>query len=304
MAGNKANQSKRLTMKKKVLLTGASGLLGSEIVDCLEIDNYELIKLRQTPASGYLSLDIADPAQIAHLEAVPFDYIVHTAANKDPDSCQKDPEGARKINVDGTAALARVAGKKRIPMLFISTDYVFDGTRPPYREEDRTNPLNVYGQTKCDGENAVLSECPQGMVLRVPFLFGGRELTKSTVITSAIAAARSSETVEVEAELIRCPTATYDVARAVKAAIEHDLSGIYHYSGHEAMNRYQIYCAIANLLGLPVTSLKPRTLGKVIAPRPHNARLCIDKWLGLGLPAPEAFPAALQRALKNLQLLA
>jgi len=303
MAGKKANQSKRLKMKKKILLTGASGLLGSEITDYLESDNYELIKLRQTPAPGYLSLDLADPAQIAHLEAVPFDYIVHTAANKDPDSCQKDPEGARKINVDGTAALARVAGKKRIPILFISTDYVFDGTRPPYRETDRTNPLNIYGQTKCDGEKAVFAECPQGVVLRVPFMFGGRELSKSAVITSAIAAARSGEAVEVEAELIRCPTATYDVARAVKAAVEHDLRGIYHFSGREAMNRYQIYCAIANALGLPVNAMKPRTLGKVIAPRPHNAQLCIDKWLNLGLPAPEAFPDALQRALKNLQLL-
>jgi dTDP-4-dehydrorhamnose reductase len=122
---------------------------------------------------------------------------------------------AEKINVAATRRLAEAASAKGAWMLYISTDYVFDGKNPPYSEGDIPCPVNCYGRTKLEGENATISTCRESAVLRIPFLYGWRAgLEKSALLTSTLKALDSKSEVEMDDTVVRYPTYTADVAKA------------------------------------------------------------------------------------------
>lgn len=157
----------------KILLTGAAGLLGCDTAKCLQHAGYDLLKVRQHESPDFLALDLMEPESFSFLEKMAWDAIVHTAAWKEPDRCEQDPDSAFRMNSEATRRLAQLCAERNGWMLFISTDYVFNGKNPPYSEDSIPDPLNVYGQSKLAGEKAVLELLPEtGAVLRVPFLFG------------------------------------------------------------------------------------------------------------------------------------
>ncbi|KAG2353513.1 hypothetical protein BDR07DRAFT_1195953, partial [Suillus spraguei] len=159
--------------------SGASGVLGTAVYKAFEkVLQYEVVGLKnKSTASHLVQLDLTDKEATKHkLEQIKPDWVIHCAAERRPDVAEKDQVGTQLLNVGVPGYLAELARTINFTLVYISTDYVFDGRSPPpggYIPESPTNPLQIYGQTKRDGENAVLQARQQGaraVVLRVPVL--------------------------------------------------------------------------------------------------------------------------------------
>src|SRR4030042_1008411 len=209
------------TIKKekrtKILVTGSSGMLGADV--CGELSGeYDVVGLDiNEPASGVsqptVLCDITDRQKtIESIDDVKPDLIVHAAACTDVDGCEMDPRRAERINKDGTENIAAAASKLDIPLLYISTDFVFDGKkRQAYKEEDPANPINVYGRTKLEGEKAV-SPLKRHMILRTSWMYGGNGKNFVDTITTM---AKAKNELKVVNDQVGSPTYTKDLAKAI-----------------------------------------------------------------------------------------
>lgn len=227
--------------------------------------------------------DLRDGAAFrAVLRAHTPDAVVHCAAYREPDFCEDQPEEAARLNVAPVATLA-VALPPEARLILISTDYVFDGTRPPYRETDDRHPLSVYGRTKAAAEDLALAR-PGSLVVRIPVLVGaGPTLETSGYIGQLVAAVRGRTPQQQDHVLVRVPTWIEDVADAVSFLLARRTEGIVHVSGPRAATRYASALEVAQILGLPHDHLVP-SLALVArrAPRPLNSMLGTDRLRGLG----------------------
>lgn len=134
--------------------------------------------------------------------------VIHCAAERFPDKCASDPEGVKRLNVEASRKLASECNSRNILLIYISTDYVFDGKpeAAPYEADSPVNPPNFYGETKYAGEQAVLSAGKQSVVLRVPVLYGEVEKNKESAVNVLMDAVWSKETIEMDHWSIRYPT--------------------------------------------------------------------------------------------------
>lgn len=205
----------------RILLTGATGLLGRALHRELA-QGHEVFPIGfRRGGPGFLRLDLTDARETERvLEEVRPDFIVHAAAERKPDMSEKDPEGTMRLNVEATRRLAAWAGRNEAALLYFSSDYLFDGTRPPYRPSDAPNPLNFYGKSKWEGEKAALAACPRALSLRVPLLYGPVEDLAESPVTVIVANLLKNPETEMEDWATRYPTYTPDVARAAKALVD------------------------------------------------------------------------------------
>ena len=174
-------------MNKRVLITGASGLLGRAIVkEFTQSENgWEVLGLAYSRAKGALrKVDLKSKDEVdSVVEEFKPSIVIHSAAERRPDVVEKKEEETKMLNVDATRTIAEASAKANAFFLYISTDYVFDGTNPPYKPTDKPNPLNKYGQSKLDGENVTLEFLPRSGVLRVPILYGPVEHIHESAVT-------------------------------------------------------------------------------------------------------------------------
>ena len=224
-----------------LLVTGANGQLGQCLADQLKA---------QCIAHTLLSRQDADINDTVVLEKIVADKgvtaIINAAAYTAVDKAESEPELAKRINEDGPAALAKLCSRFEIPLLHVSTDYVFDGnSQTPYVETDQTNPSGVYGHTKLNGEIAVQRHCPKHIILRTAWVFSeyGNNFMKTM-----LRLAKERDTLGVVADQFGCPTYAGDIAKALISiaqqihAAEQDKSaaqahyGVYHYAGNEAVS--------------------------------------------------------------------
>jgi S-adenosylmethionine synthetase len=222
-----------------------------------------------------------DPAAIAStLDTIRPDAVVHCAANRFPDSCTANPAAARNLNVEASRALASAAAARSLFLIYISTDYVFSG-RPgeaPYRADATPDPPNVYGRTKLEGERAVLAAAPSNsVVLRVPVLYGACDEPSESAVNvlmlqlwsaqklSPSAADGDDKKIQVDDYARRFPTNTADVGRVCRDVADYYLSTenagrnlprVLQFSGEEAMTKWQIVNAFAEITGLPVENME------------------------------------------------
>ena len=216
-----------------VLVLGSSGQLAQHLRGVLEGAVYW----------GRAERSLEDPAALeeAVLEAAPS-VIVNAAAYTAVDKAEDEPAQAWRINAEGAAAAARAAAKLAIPMVYVSTDYVFDGASDTaYREDDATRPINVYGRTKLAGELAVSSLCPRHWILRTSWVFSEFE---GNFVTTMLSLANERERLQVVADQRGRPTYAGDVARAIAALVAGNGRqivpwGIHHLSGGDAVTWYQ-----------------------------------------------------------------
>ncbi|OZJ05359.1 hypothetical protein BZG36_01532 [Bifiguratus adelaidae] len=244
------------TTTMKVLVTGASGLLGRAVVRELTHSNIEVIGTAFSRANDELiKLDLRDKdAVAAALEQWKPDAIVHCAAERRPDVAAKDEQGTRELNVECPKVLAELCNAKSIHLLYISTDYVFDGTSPPYDVTDVPNPLNFYGETKLQGEEQVRSHDPAAAILRLPILYGNTEYNaESAVNVLRDAVMDSSKQVDMDHFATRYPTNVEDCARVIKDLIVRKERGTFHFSAEEPYTKYQM-CGKYPLQGIRVCS--------------------------------------------------
>ena len=232
-----------------LLVTGAGGQLGQCLADQLKVQGitHTLLSRQDADINDTVVLEkiIADKGVTA---------IINAAAYTAVDKAESEPELAKHINEDGPAALAKLCSRFDIPLLHVSTDYVFDGNQQtPYVETDQTGPTGVYGQTKLDGELAVQRHCPKHIILRTAWVFSeyGNNFMKTM-----LRLAKERDTLGVVADQVGCPTYAGDIAKALISivqqihAAEQDKSGaqdhygVYHYAGNEAVSWHEFAMAI------------------------------------------------------------
>ena len=253
----------------RILVTGASGFLGRQVAATLA-EQYPVTRQGYRHTEGVEVCDLRDPDAVAGLlAAVAPDWIVHCAAYREPDFCELNEAEARRLNVDATRHL--LAG---LPpggrMLFVSSDYVFDGTRPPYQPGDAVCPVNAYGRHKAESEALVLAR-PGHLVVRIPVLVGPDLAGVRGFLTQMIDDVRSGKPATVDNVLVRCPTHIEDVAAAIRFLLGHGRSGIWHCSAPFAGTRYALTLEVARVLGRDASHLQP---SDGVIPRP--ARRPVD----------------------------
>ena len=208
-----------MSTKIRVAVTGASGLLGRPLMKSLTSDSrFEAHGAAFSRAAGGLDrVDLTSTAAIERwLDRVRPDVVVHLAAERRPDVYAADPASADRLNIGATETLAGICAAREVNLLFLSTDYVFDGTSPPYGEEDEPNPLNDYGRSKLAGERAVAAASARHRILRVPILHGPSDsLDESAVTVVARGFLEGDGPVLLDDRQIRYPTFTPDIARAI-----------------------------------------------------------------------------------------
>ena len=233
---------------KKVLVTGAKGMLGQDICPLLEQRNYLVIKT---------DVDNMDITKLENIKDI-FnkerpDIVIHCAAYTNVDKAEEDIETARLINATGTENLAKVCKDFNAEMVYVSTDYVFDGhgTRP-YLPTDKPEPLNNYGLTKLEGEEAVKNNLEKYYICRTSWLYGHHG---KNFVETMLSLANKPELKVVDDQL-GCPTWTVELANAIINIIENKTYGIYHTCGSNSTSWYGFAKEIFELSGLQV-NLKP-----------------------------------------------
>lgn len=228
--------------------------------------------------------DVTDERVGAFFASVRPDVIVHAAALTDVDQCERDPAAAFRVNGDGTLRVVREAARIGARLVYISTDYVFDGTkRSPYWEEDATAPLNVYGRSKLAGEQRVI-EAATGLIVRTSWVYGeGR----ANFVTNVLEWARSQSELRLVNDKAGSPTSANDLARAVGHLIAVGAAGVYHVSGRGGCTWVEYGREILRLSGLE-RSIIPISFAELGRPadRPAYTVLSTEKLARTGFTMP------------------
>jgi dTDP-4-dehydrorhamnose reductase len=220
----------------RILVTGALGMLGHDVLRAGERGGHELV-----PAD-LPELDITDEQMVERLlarlldEQGGLDAVVNCAAWTDVDGAESKQEQARAVNAVGAGVLARAAARAGLPLLHLSTDYVFDGTAPldgegrprPYVESDPTGPRSVYGSTKLEGEREVLAASPRHTVVRTAWLYG---VDGKNFVETMLRLAAEREAVQVVTDQVGSPTWSGHLAPAILGLLERDVRGRVHMTG-------------------------------------------------------------------------
>ncbi|TDF97559.1 dTDP-4-dehydrorhamnose reductase [Paenibacillus piri] len=214
-----------------ILITGAGGQLGCDLIRVLDGRHRLTAKMRD-------ELDVADESAVreAVLESRP-DAIIHAAAYTEVDAAESRPEEAYSVNSNGSRHIALAAQAVGAKLVYISTDYVFDGAKgASYQEHDRTNPLGVYGHSKLHGEKFVQLICDRYYIVRTSWLYGKYG---SNFVSKVLALADRRNELSMVDDQLGSPTYTYDLAQFIGQLLESEHYGIYHASNRGCCSRYE-----------------------------------------------------------------
>lgn len=261
-------------------MTGSSGLLGRSLVSTLE-GEYEVVGLDMHESIGRdgVKVDITQKQEIMEsIAAIAPNVVVHAAAETNVDRCETERDHAKMVNVTGTANVAEICAKIRAKLIFISTDYVFDGVEGNYAESDEPNPVNFYGLTKLEAERAVAKISPKSLLMRTSVLFGWHP-HRLNFATWVLKGLREHQTTRVVTDHVNSPTLNVNLAEAIKMAIEHDSEGILHVAGSERISRFDFAVRIAEAFDLDGSLLVPVKMEDLgwVAKRPRDSSLRVQK---------------------------
>src|SRR5437867_1247984 len=224
----------------RILLTGANGQLGYELQRALSGED---LILADQP-----DYELTDPKLGDKIASTRPNIVIHTAGYTDVDGCERDPDTAFEVNAKGTRRVAEGAAKANARLIYISTDYVFDGKKTePYTERDPVNPLNVYGRSKLAGEEEAVKGCRRTLVLRTSWLYGvhGKNFVKTIL---SLAGTRPE--IRVVEDQRGSPTYARHLAQVIAGLIRSDLTGVIHAGGEGECSRYEFAKAILQEAGL------------------------------------------------------
>ena len=296
-------------------VTGAGGGLGSvlmrELVRASRPSCGMVSPHGPAPFSGQVwSADLSDPRTFRErLLASTPKVIVHLAAVSEPSAAYRDPEYARKLNVESTSVLLACAEKLGARFLFASTDLVFDGEEAPYDEDAPPEPLSIYGRTKLEAECHVLTY-RRGVVVRFPLMYGLPEVVrKPSFFETLLDRLRARQEVKLFSDEYRTPLWLDDAARACVRVADSELRGVVHVGGPERLSRYEIGERIAAAVGAPASLLLAVSNrdSNIVGPemRPRDVSLNSSRYHALFAAAPgramhEALPALLAQKPNRL----
>ncbi len=264
-------------MSRKILVTGARGQLGTDLVQLLS-GNYDVTGV------DIDKVDIRDDSRVSHLlQSVRPDIVLHAAAFTDVDACETDRDAAHAVNVDGTYNIARSCRDIGARMIYYSTDYVFAGDKDsPYLETDPTDPRTVYGMTKLEGEQKVREVVAEHAILRIAWLYGahGKNFVKTMVRLGEQqlqARARGEEVrpLKVVDDQRGNPTCTVEVALQTAKIIESSLTGVMHCTAEGETSWYGFAKALFEQLHKEIL-LRPCATREFPRPAPRPARSSLE----------------------------
>ncbi|MEN8242889.1 MAG: SDR family oxidoreductase [Chloroflexota bacterium] len=294
-------------MKKRVMITGARGLLGLNLA-LQAAEKYEVVgidkldTLRPTSFEA-LQADLLSPGVVAELlERVQPDWVIHCAALADMDVCEAQPELAQRLNAALPGEIAAETGKHGIRMVHISTDAVFDGTKGDYRENDIPSPRSVYAQTKLDGEQAVLASSDQAIVARVNFYGWSASGTRS-LAEFFFNNLTANKPINGFDNVFVCPLQVNQLGEILLEMLERDLAGLYHVMSSQSISKYEFGVALAEKFGLDAGLITPIPIEQagLKAERSPNLTINTEKLAAaLGKPLPQ-IDSGLNRLYKLYQ---
>jgi len=241
------------------------------------------------PSASFLlrsDLDVTDVGAV-RMAMQGMDVVVHLAAMTDVDRCEREPDSAARVNGSGTRVVVEAAAERRARVVYLSTDYVFDGRkRGEYEVDDPPAPLNAYGRSKLAGEEAVLAS-KENLIVRTSWVFGdGRNFVRTI-----LDAARRGGRLRVVDDQVGRPTWANDVAAALAHLIRSGATGVLHVAGDGEPGTWaDLAEAAAEAAGLPVaveridSQTYRRTAGRLVAPRPANSVLSVESARAAGVP--------------------
>lgn len=277
----------------RIAITGASGLLGRALIasaaprhDIIAgIHSSELLDagpIEQCP------LDLTDAESIRRfVDQTRPDYLIHSAAITDVDLCEREPKRAQILNADATRLIVDAVRNLQTRVVYISTDYVFDGTAGPYSETDATNPINVYGKTKLEGELAVRSLDERGVIVRSASFLGLGGPERPTFAERMLETMRTNPPLRAATDQVSNVTPVDELAFGIMRLIESGGTGIWHIVHPQLISRYDLAVMLAKRAGLDTDQCIQRvayeSLGRA-AKRPLQGGLNCEKAIGdLGL---------------------
>lgn len=243
------------------MVTGSNGMLGRQLVGRLLGDTpHRILATGKGPCRlpfteserfSYHELDITDGVSVNdYILGQKPSAIIHAAAMTQPDPCELDPIACWTVNVTATRFIVDAASATGAYLIYISTDFVFDGAAGPYRETDTPCPVNYYGSSKLAAEKAVMASSVDACILRTVLVYG-KALAgmRANLVSWVKTSLEQGIPIKVVSDQWRTPTDVDDLARAVLLALEHRPQGIYHVSGNEGMSPYDMALRVAALMG-------------------------------------------------------
>jgi len=264
-------------MKKKILITGAFGQLGSAVLKRFQDVEILATDIFIPPlSSGSFSMEILDVTKsedvVKVLKRFQPDVVLNLAAMTNVDGCEANPEVAEKINSGGVRNFLEVFGGMFIQ---ISSDYVFNGKAGPYDEEDIPDPINVYGRTKLDSDKFVMQYQNSWCIVRTNVVFDYSKHSDASFVKWVINSLQNNKQIRVVHDQWNNPTWTYALADILGVIVEKESVGLYHYGGAEQINRLEFAKTIAKVFHLDDSLITPITTESLnqIAPRPLKCGL-------------------------------
>ncbi len=259
--------------KQNLFITGASGFLGSNLIRFLAPFCNLSLQYHQTDinymAGEKLRIDLTSEKEVkTAASSGKFDFVVHLAALTSVDECEKDKSYASKINIEGTRNIINYFNDKNIPVLFISTDLVFDGTKGNYSENDPVNPVNYYSETKIMAENIVLGTMSENAIFRIALSYGksfaGAKGGYLDNLLQSLAVAKQQYLFH---DQFRTPLYSFDFCTAVKKLVERKIqrraecqSKIYHIGGKEKVSRFELGIKTCEIFEIDNSLIKPSSM--------------------------------------------
>ncbi len=278
---------------KKILVTGVKGQLGHDVVQEAAKRNIEAVGV------DIEEMDITNANQVRDvISNGNYDAVIHCAAWTAVDKAEEMVDACRKVNVDGTRNIAVVCKELDIPMMYFSTDYVFDGEGEiPWKEYDERHPLNVYGLTKYEGELEV-EQLDKFFIIRIAWVFG---INGNNFIKTMLRLGKERGSVSVVNDQIGSPTYTYDLAKLVMDMIVTDKYGVYHATNEGECSWYDFACEIFKQAGMDVkVTPVDSSAFPAKAKRPSNSRMSKDYLDMNGFQRLPKWQDALGRYLKEI----
>lgn len=279
----------------KVVVTGVQGQLGYDVAKQLTARNHQVFGINRK------TLDITDEKAVqAYIEEVKPDAILHSAAYTNVDAAEEDRDTAYNVNALGSKYLAQSANKVGAKMVYVSTDYVFDGTASkPYEVEDPTHPLGVYGKTKYAGEEFVKQNLDRYFIVRTAWVFG---VNGNNFVKTMLRLAEERDELGVVHDQVGSPTYTVDLARFIIDLVESDKYGIYHATNEGVCSWYEFAVEIFNQVGFNI-KVNPLTSDQFPRPaaRPKYSVLSKKKVVEQGFTPLPYWKDALSEYLRELK---
>ena len=296
----------------KILVTGSNGLLGQKITD-LVLEKYPEINLvatargenRHAVKEGYLykEMDISDPKSLKKvLETEHPDVVIHTAAMTQVDDCEFKKEECVSLNITAVENLAKLSSVLNFRLIHLSTDFIFDGTKKMYKEDEEPNPLSYYGWSKLEAEKAVIANASNYAILRTVLVYGTvSDMSRSNIMLWAYNTLKDGKEAKVVDDQFRTPTLADDLAQGCLLAALSSENEIFNIAGKDYIGIYELVEKIADMYGFemtniskvssstlnqpakrpPITGLDITKAQKLLGYKPHSLeegiRICIGK---------------------------